>query len=41
MAVLANFCGEYTFREIGDVADLEQMISQLVALERDSANNVA
>jgi hypothetical protein len=36
-----NFYGEYTFREIGDVIDLEQMINRLVALERDSANKPA
>jgi len=36
-----NFYGEYTFREIGDVIDLEQMINRLVALERDSANKAA
>jgi TnpA family transposase len=32
-----NFYGEYTFRDIGDVIDLEQMINQWVALRRDSA----
>jgi len=36
-----NFYGEYTFREIGDVIDLEPMINRLVALERDSANKPA
>jgi len=36
-----NFYGEYTFREIGDVIDLEQMINRLLALERDNANKAA
>ena len=32
-----NFYGEYTFRDIGDVVDLEQLINRLVALGQDSA----
>jgi CheY-like chemotaxis protein len=32
-----NFCGEYTFQDIGDVVDLEQLIHRLVALGQDSA----
>ncbi len=32
-----NFYGEYTFRYIGEVIDLEQMINRWVALRRDSA----
>jgi TnpA family transposase len=32
-----NFFGEYTFRDIGEVIDLEQMINRWVALRRDSA----
>ena len=31
-----NFYGEYTFRDIGDVIDLEQMINRWVAMRRDS-----
>jgi Tn3 transposase DDE domain len=32
-----NFYGEYTFRDIGDVVDLEQLVNRLVALGQDSA----
>jgi TnpA family transposase len=32
-----NFFGEYTFRDIGEVIDLEQMVNRWVALRRDSA----
>jgi hypothetical protein len=31
-----NFFGEYTFRGVGEVIDLEQMINRWVALRRDS-----
>lgn len=33
-----NFYGEYTFREIGNLKDLAQMISRLIALEMDTCN---
>lgn len=36
-----NFYGEYTFRDIGDVIDLEQIINRWVALRRDSAKKTA
>ena len=36
-----NFYGEYTFRDIGDVIDLEQIINRWVALRRDSARKTA
>jgi len=33
-----NFYGEYTFRDPGEVVDLDQMISRLVTLEWDGAD---
>jgi hypothetical protein len=32
-----NFYGEYTFQDIGNVIDLEDLIHRLVALRRESA----
>ena len=34
----ANFYGEYTFRDPGEVVDLDQMVSQLVNLEWNNAD---
>lgn len=36
-----NFYGEYTFRDIGDVIDLEQIINRWVALRQGSAKKTA
>ena len=33
-----NFYGEYTFRDPGEVVDLDQMVSRLVTMEWDSAD---
>jgi TnpA family transposase len=35
-----NFYGEYTFRDIGDIIDLERMINRMVALGLDSGQSV-
>jgi hypothetical protein len=32
-----NFNGEYTFRDAGDIVDLDQMVSRLAALEWKNA----
>ena len=32
------FTGAYTFRDAGDIVDLNQMVSRLAALEWDSAD---
>ena len=32
-----NFHGEYTFRDAGDIVDLDQMVSRLAALEWKNA----
>ena len=36
-----NFYGEYTFRDIGDVIDLEEMIRRLVTLKQDNNAKIA
>ena len=33
-----NFYGEYTFRDVGDVVDLDQMVNRLVAIEWEDAD---
>jgi len=33
-----NVYGEYTFRDAGDIVDLDQMISRLAALEWKNAD---
>ena len=36
-----NFYGEYTFRDIGDVIDLEEKIRRLVTLKQDNNAKIA
>jgi muconolactone delta-isomerase len=33
-----NFYGEYTFRDAGDIVDLDQLVSRLAALEWKNAD---
>jgi fumarate reductase subunit C len=35
-----NFYGEYTFREIGNIIDLAQVINRLIALESGNYNRL-